>query len=208
MKVKETPKDTLINSIIETEWFLFDKVQNVSGRCGCQDDEWTFYVNRYSQFNAWGMDTLRSYAADLETALKEGRNPITEKYAYMMETTDPEYYHDSLEPYLPAISERKAKLVEAITTVMVSLEHQFELKYPNFSRGSRPLAVSAAGDVSTALYSTGELKTYSENTLAFLAQDLEKAIKEGRSIPKEIHERVVKFYGYQNMEDAESKLGA
>ena len=52
MKKNDTPKDGLINRIIELEWDMFDKVTNTGGRAACQDDEWTFYVMRFSQFSA------------------------------------------------------------------------------------------------------------------------------------------------------------
>lgn len=82
----------LINEIIEIEWTMFDKVNNQGGRAACQDDKRTFYVMRFSQFSAFGDDMLRSYRRDLEEALDEGRNLIMEKYAYMMEFTDPAYF--------------------------------------------------------------------------------------------------------------------
>ena len=42
MKKNDTPKDGLINRIIELEWDMFDKVTNTGGRAACRDDEWTF----------------------------------------------------------------------------------------------------------------------------------------------------------------------
>ena len=48
MKKNDTSKDGLINRIIELEWDMFDKVTNTGGRAACQDDEWTFYVMRFS----------------------------------------------------------------------------------------------------------------------------------------------------------------
>ena len=44
VKRTETPKDTLINAVIEMEWQMFDRVNNQGGRADCQDDAWTFYV--------------------------------------------------------------------------------------------------------------------------------------------------------------------
>lgn len=84
VKRTETPKDTLINAVIEMEWQMFDRVNNQGGRADCQDDAWTFYVMRYSQFSAWPLQLISSYRQDVEDAAKQGRNLLTEKYAYMM----------------------------------------------------------------------------------------------------------------------------
>ena len=40
-----TPKDGLINRIIELEWDMFDKVTNTGGRAACQDDEWAAFMS-------------------------------------------------------------------------------------------------------------------------------------------------------------------
>ena len=85
IKRKNNPKDELINRIIEAEWSMFDEVNNEGGRAACQDDEWTFYAMRYSQHNAFSVEMLESYEQDIMDAVQEGRNLLTEKYAYMME---------------------------------------------------------------------------------------------------------------------------
>ena len=43
-KVRITDKDELINRIIDAEWAMFDEVDNIGGRAGCQDDGRTFYI--------------------------------------------------------------------------------------------------------------------------------------------------------------------
>ena len=113
IKIKARPEDEIINAVIEREWSMFDKVQNIGGcRASCQDDEWTFYANRYSQFSALSQETVFSYYNDLTRAIEDGRNVITEKYAYMMEFTDPEYYHRELEASLPAVPAENMELVQ------------------------------------------------------------------------------------------------
>ena len=51
IKRRETPKDRMIDDIIDIEWNMFDKVNNAGGRAACQDDWWTFYAMRFSQFS-------------------------------------------------------------------------------------------------------------------------------------------------------------
>ena len=205
IKINNTEKDGLINNIIETEWFFFDNVNNTGGRAWCQDDEWTFYVNRYSQFNPFSVETLESYKGDLDLALSEGRNVITEKYAYMMEFTDFEYYQKHLKDNIPKVSAEKQQLVNLIADILVEEEKKFEVEYPLFSSKGRKIE----GDSEYAtfrVYAVGELKTYSTKTLVLYFADLAKAAKGNRNISKEIHEMTARFYGYKNIEDAENKI--
>ena len=88
-----TPKDAVVNDIVNREWEMFQKTQNMGGRAACQDQYDTFYANRYSQHSILQPDTLESYRNDLIAAGMIGRNLITEKYGYMMEFTDPDYYN-------------------------------------------------------------------------------------------------------------------
>ncbi len=205
IKINNTPKDGLINNIIEIEWFFFDKVNNAGGRAWCQNDEWAFYVNRYSQFLTFSVETLESYKRDLDVALAEGRNVVTEKYAYMMEFTDCEYYKEKLKNSLPEVSEGKEKLVICIADILVEKEKQFEAMYPKFSSKGR--TIEGAADYATfRVYAVGELRTYSVQTLVLYLGDLIKADKENRNISKEIHEMTAMLYGYKSMEDAENKI--
>ena len=67
-KVRETDKDELINRIIDAEWAMFDEVDNIGGRAGCQDDGRTFYIMRYSNHCCLSERTLVSYYDDLTDA--------------------------------------------------------------------------------------------------------------------------------------------
>lgn len=205
-KRKNNQKDELINLIIECEWAMFDKVHNAGGRAGCQDDSWTFYVMRYSMLNAFSRQTLLSYAQDLKLALEEGRNLLTEKYAYMMEYTDKEYFDSSLKMHIPQVSAEKAELVNGIADVLLQYERAFEQAYPIFSSRGRRLTGAEAGDVSFHLYTVGELKTYSEATLKLYLQDLHEMAKRGENVSFLIHNTTAEFYGYAGLDDAEAKL--
>ena len=201
-----TPKDNLINEIIDIEWNMFDKVNNIGGRAGCQDDGWTFYVNRYSQFAIYNVDVLTMYRADLAEAQRQGRNLITEKYAYMMEFTDKANYDANLKAYMPVPSAEKLDLVEKILRILVTKEAEFAQEYPGISGNSRPLTGTNKMDVSFMIYTIGELKTYSERTLAAMYAALTEMIAKGISPSYMIHKNTVEFYGYDDIEDAENKI--
>lgn len=208
IKVNNTPKDGIINEIIEFEWEMFDKVHNQGGRAGCQDDEWTFYVMRFSQFSAFPLEMLSSYRQDLLEAAGEGRNLLMEKYAYMMEYTEPDYFNGTLRGLLPKISPKKSELVEKTADILVKCEQAFGLRYPAISGRGRELAGNNSADVSFRVYTVGELKTYSERTLNICYRHLQGINPEAEweNPSFKIHAATVEFYGYKSLNDAEIKI--
>ena len=70
IRINSSPQDDLINQIIDIEWDMFGRVNNQGERASCQDDEWTFYVMRYSQFSIYTFGELSQYLNDLMVALK------------------------------------------------------------------------------------------------------------------------------------------
>lgn len=206
IKKKDTPKDALINDIIEREWTMFDQVENQGGRAGCQDDEWTFYAMRYSQHQAFSRETLESYRQDLQQAEQEGRNLLTEKYAYMMEFTQPDYFDKKLKPYLPPVSHQKGELVDRIANLSIRFQQDFEKVYPAFAAAGRPITGTQGGDVSLHIYTIGELKTYSEKTLELYLADMRGSEIQGENTAFQIHRSTAQFYGYPDLAAAEQRL--
>ena len=194
-----TPKDSVVNDIINREWAMFQNTQNIGGRAGCQDQFDTFYANRYSQHSVWSAETLESYRNDLIAAEMAGRNLITEKYAYMMEYTDPAYYQANLKPHLPSLSEEKAGLVAQIVSLQLMGYSSYAARYPRLAGAGRPVDESTGG-TSIRDYSVGEYRTYSENTLRLLLQDVKKL----ENPVMEIQKNLVSFYGFDSLEDAEA----
>lgn len=210
MDIRKEPENTreeLTDGIVAAEWFMFDKVNNIGGRADCQDDLETFSIMRRSFFSAFGTDTLALYARDLKNALEEGRNLITEKYAYMMEYTSKEYFDRELAPQLPAISREKSELVDKIADRCTEYEKDFAKKHPVFSRTGRPAAGTEGDVVSSQVYLTGELKTYSEETLRSLWDDILKSenSRDGNMVEK-IHESTARAYGYAGVDEAEKSM--
>lgn len=208
IKRNNTDKDRLINEIIEKEWAMFDQVENQGGRAGCQDDEWTFYAMRYSQHQAFSRETLESYRQDLYQAEREGRNLLTEKYAYMMEFTQPDYFDKNLRAYIPSVSPQKGELVDRIANLSIRFQQDFEKIYPAFAAAGRPLTGTQGGDVSLHIYTIGELKTYSEKTLNLYLADMRRSEIQGENIAFQIHKSTAEFYGYPDLATAEQRLKA
>lgn len=202
VKRQKNEKDALINAVIQIEWVMFDQVQHVNGRASCQDDAWTFYVMRYSQFEPLPVQVLSSYRQDLEEATLQGRNLLTEKYAYMMAYTAPDIYERELKPRLPMISQKKQALIDSMTQWMIEDEKSFAQRYPKIAAKGRPLLESSI-DVSVYHYAQGELKTYSMRTLVMYHRYLMsfEASAEG-GLAQKIYEVMVTFYGYGSLDEA------
>ena len=140
----------------------------------CQDDWTTFLIMRLSQFEGWDTDVLESYFEDIVQAEAQERNLIMEKYAYMMEETDPVYFL-SIKELLPEISEEKQLMAEKITSIYMEWEKEADIKYPNIRRHGRPAeGIGVDGTVSVRNYLKCELYTYSAKTLALFILSIEK----------------------------------
>ena len=196
-------KDPLIAAIIGAEWQMFDKVQNEGGRAACQNDARTFAIMRYSQFAPLPQDVLESYRDDLEQAAREGRNLLAEKYAYMMEYTDPATFDRTLRDHLPAVSAYKQALCARIANRLIRDEQQFAARYPALHAQGRPTEGAQADDVSVHVYALGELKTYSERTLERYDAWLRAHPEENISVS--VHRVMVQLYGYDSLEAAEAR---
>lgn len=196
-------KDPLIAAIIEAEWQMFDKVQNEGGRAACQNDARTFAIMRYSQFAPLPQDVLKSYRDDLAVAAREGRNLLAEKYAYMMEYTDPATFDRTLRDHLPAVSAYKQALCARIANRLIRDEQQFAARYPALHAQGRPTEGAQADDVSVHVYALGELKTYSERTLERYDAWLRAHPEENISVS--VHRVMVQLYGYDSLEAAEAR---
>ena len=119
---------TGIKDIVAEEWRQFQLVQNEGGRASCQDDFPEFQRQRESQFKAWPQQLLDSYYQDLLDAAQQGRNLLTEKYAYMMRETAPERFA-AMEHLLPPVDGEKRALVEEIVAAHLEWAEAFAAEF-------------------------------------------------------------------------------
>lgn len=206
--IKPEKRNLMIEQIIRAEWMMFQTVGGIGGKMGCQEDWATFRIMRYSYYNAWSDQMIRSYAKDLDEAEHDKRNLIMEKYAYMMEFTDPEYYRSKLLPYFPRIDEDTRKMIDEIAEYLIGCDREFALRYPKLSRKGRPIEAAAdtGKDTSMETYFKGELRTYSRFTLQFFVEYILKCKSEGINFAFLVKDKMVRMYGYSSIEDAECKL--
>ncbi len=203
IKKIKTEKDKIINEIIDLEQRMFQGVKALDGPADCQEDPRTFYIMRYSQHQAFGMDFLRQYREDLLQASLMNRNLVAEKYAYMMEKTDPDYFEKNLRDKLVPLSSERTDYVNRIVEHLKGKQEEFEKKYPYYA--SRGRGLNQRDDWATVdVYLQGELKTYSLNSLRLMWKDLEKSKKDNILI--KIHQTTVEFYGYCDLMEVEEAL--
>ncbi len=196
-----------VEQIVRLEWEMFDKVKNEGGRADCQDDWNTFSIMRKSQYMAWSSELLGSYLQDLELARAKGWNMIMEKYARMMESTCPERYQE-LKADMPVITEDRIAIQENIIAIQVAWMEEFAAKYPKMAGNSRSIrtATDTPYNTSYETYLRGELSTYSEKTFVLYGRFVAGLMKVNKNLAYEIMNNTAKLYGYENVEDAESRL--
>ncbi len=159
-------KDDLIISIIQQEWPLFTSTQNVDHRSPCQDQMANFIVSRHAYWSMYSTPVLQSYLHDLEVARMKGHNLVTFKYGYMMESTHPDEFL-AIKDKLPSISNAKLSLVTAIMALYMKWELTIQAETPGYDTHHRPIQSkdNSINHTSVETYMTGELQSYSEETL-------------------------------------------
>lgn len=195
---------SLVERIVQLEWQAFDKVQNIGGRASCQDDWETFSIMRRSQYLTWQTDLLENWVEEFEYAYKHGRNLITEKYARMMESTDPEKYLE-IKKNLPEIPEDFIKIREAIVNIQVSWMDEFAKRYPNLASNARTIHTEndSVFQTSYETYLRGELTTYSFDMLYKYGRWITNLYKNKQNLAFMIMTETVHAYGFKSLDDAE-----
>lgn len=199
-------REQLIFDIAQTEWELFQNVRNTGGRASCQDDPDTFFKMRMSQWMVYSDEVLHSYSEDCREAVAQGRNPVFEKYARMMESTYPEEF-EQIKGQLPDVSD-KIDIVEKIVKINLQWDAEMMRDYPNLRSNGRVLTTaddSVEDGSSMESYLRGELLTYSMRTLELIYRETTEAYEKGESLLKQTIANETLFYGYSSLEEAESK---
>lgn len=196
----------LVKKIARVEFEAFDKVQNEGGRASCQNDWYTFSIMRESQYMTWTREMLLQYYYDFTRELSYGHNLITEKYGRMMESTAPERYEE-IKDHFPVLSPEKKKIIEAVVSIQVGWMHEFTEKYPKLGDQARSVDTfdDNAGNTSYETYLRGEISTYSDKMLQLYAAFIAELAGSGRNLAFMTIENSVRLYGYDNLDDAESK---
>ena len=199
----EKSVDELSEYVAKLEFKTFDKVKNKGGRAYCQNDWPTFRIMRKSQYMNWTVEMLVQYITDFEGALSEGRNMITEKYGYMMESTRPEEFEE-IKDKLPRVSPKKKRIVDELAKIHVEWTEDFGRRYPDLIKHARTIHSSedVPRSVSSETYLKGELYTYSDKMLMMYGRFIIYSYKNGINLTEKTVENTVKMYGYKGLSDA------
>lgn len=194
--------------VIRMEWAAFDKTQNKGGRADCQDDWETFSIMRRGQYYSFPCELVMMIRADFAAAAAGGRNVITEKYGYMMETSAPSEFAE-IAGKLPQVSEKKRALCGAILPIQVGWMEDFASRYPKLAGQARVIHTEddTAVNVSYETYLRGELYTYSDDTLETYGRFIVSVYQRGENLAENIMREEVYMYGYDSLDEAEAKLG-
>ena len=208
MEREISKKESFIRQILKREWEFFQNVHNTGGRASCQDNYEEFNIMRSSQWEIFSLPTLRSYLDDLVLAKYRDRNPVMEKYAYMMKYSAPKEYEE-IESFLPVISERKREITEKIIKIYLKWEAETMRKYPVIMDKGRKLYSESDTPEYTSIetYLRGELFSYSEKTLQLYYDYVKKCKNENKNLAEINLENIVRKKGYNSLEDAENKSG-
>lgn len=203
----EEMKEQLVDEIVKMEWEAFDHVKNEGGRASCQDDFLTFEIMRKSQYLTWTNEMLMQYREDFAASTEKGWNPITEKYARMMESTAPEKYAE-LSENLPVISKEKKEIMEEIIAIQVAWMENFSKKYPKVAGNARAIHTYEDTPYLTSYetYLRGEIGTYSDKMLLLYGAFVADIAKEGKNLAALTMKNTVHMYGYADLETAERKM--
>ncbi len=200
-------KAELAEEITQLEWNFFDKVKNIGGRASCQDDFSTFEIMRKSQYLAWSVKLLECWRNDLLRYETEKGNPITLKYAYMMEHASPEEFAE-IRDSLPPIPEERRQIINSIAAVQVGMMNDFAEKFPKLAANARSVSemTDEIDNTSYETYLKGELAAYSPETLLEYGYFISQKAQNGENLVFDIMENTVEMYGYSSLEAAEEKL--
>ncbi|MBO5095121.1 MAG: DUF4125 family protein [Lachnospiraceae bacterium] len=202
-----TVREELVEKLIRLEWHDFDQVKNIGGRADCQDDWNTFSIMRRSQYLTWTAPMLQSYISDFEEADKAGWNLITEKYGRMMESTDPAGYAAIAERF-PEIDPEKKQIIEEIVKIQVGWMEECAQRYPKSASLARSIHTyeDTLYNTSYETYLRGEISTYSDRTLDLYGRFVASLCKEGKNLAEMTIGNSARLYGYDSLEDMESRL--
>ena len=199
----------LIAQIVAQEWAMFNDVQNSGGRADCQNNPKEFEIMRSSQLKTWSEDVLKSYLNDLTTAGYMGRNMLTEKYAYMMESTHPVEFQQ-IKQFLPEIAPQVLAKIQEIVDINLDWQQEADEKYPNLRAKGRPLSSKDDTPFVTSFetYLRCELKTYSTDTIMKLHAHTLACLEKHYNMAIANLQNMTGQLGYASLEEANEKMAA
>ena len=173
-------KEILITDVVSNEWEMFTNTNNIGRRSSCQDQKGNFIASRAAYWNMFDKQVLSSYLNDLSNAKSNKINLAAQKYGYMMESTDPDYFK-TIKHLLVPVSDKKLKLVDSIMLIYMKWEES--LISSSLDNKNRVLYKQYDSKYNTSVetYMRGELTSYSEETLSLILAQFLKNVSDGEN---------------------------
>lgn len=180
MTSPESPSKALLAHIIDLEWTMFHAVK-ASQPAACQEDESTFRIMREMSHSIHPMDLLEALAANLEQAVAQGRNLMTEKYARMG-------------GQIPPLKESPhfAPIIAAEVAWMEELNRRYPLTFPGSGEQFRT-------------YLAADLETWSDPALERYAALVQDAQAANRNLVMLRYRNLFRRLGYPSIEAREQQ---
>ncbi len=196
----------LAEAVVRHEFTQFDAVDSEGGRAACQDDWPTFHGQRLPQFLTWTVPLLESYGSDLAAADSAGRNLLTEKYARMMASTEPQRYAREIAPRLPALGAERVAAQEDVIATQVAWARDFHARFPSLGAGMRVLRTEqdSLAETSFETYLRGELGTYGPRTFALYQELVAEVGRRGGNLTEQTVQLTVALAGMGSLDEAEA----
>lgn len=197
-------KTELIDTIVRHEWDDFSQVKNLGGIASCQKRPDMFRTMRRALLATWDEALLESYLDDLVNARSAGRSLMSEKYAWMMESTDaPEF--DRIRSLLPLLSYETCESIAHIVKFFLVWQAVANENFPRLTSDGRPLLTEDDAQQVTSFetYLRGELKCYSARTVKRYEDYVVACWAHKRNLAIENLDHIAQAYGYENAADAE-----
>lgn len=173
-------KEILITDVVSNEWEMFTNTNNIGRRSSCQDQKGNFIASRAAYWNMFDEQVLSSYLKDLSNAKSNKINLAAQKYGYMMESTDPDYFK-TIKHLLVPVNDKKLKLVDSIMLIYMKWEES--LISSSLDNKNRVLYKQYDSKYNTSVetYMRGELTSYSEETLSLILAQFLKNVSDGEN---------------------------
>lgn len=173
-------KEISITDVVSNEWEMFTNTNNIGRRSSCQDQKGNFIASRAAYWNMFDEQVLSSYLNDLSNAKSNKINLAAQKYGYMMESTDPDYFK-TIKHLLVPVSDKKLKLVDSIMLIYMKWEES--LISSSLDNKNRVLYKQYDSKYNTSVetYMRGELTSYSEETLSLILAQFLKNVSDGEN---------------------------
>lgn len=199
-------KSEIIDTIVRYEWEDFSRVHNAGGIADCQKRPDTFTLMRRALLSTWNEELLGSYLEDVANARAAGRSLMSEKYAWMMESTDKQQFAE-VAAMLPMLPYESCERIEHIVKFFLIWQAQANVLYPRLTSDGRPL-VSEDNRPSVTSFETylrGELKVYSPRTVEIYERYVMECWRAGVNLSVENLNNIARSYGYRDAADAEAR---